>query len=245
MKKILLLLSVTILLFTSCEKEPLFNDPIEPPVVDTVGDITSHFVTLTTVGGVAEPRKHRGTIKVYLHTTMSDNDKKVVYDLVDKIVNEVGEEFIYFEFTDDINTFDIGMMYGESEQANDLFGSNFNTNNDWWGASLGSDNCTQIEKRYVWYNRHNSTLIKHEFLHSIGLGHATKGNSIMYHNLGYASDNMTFEDISVIKLLYYNGVYGEMVPFSVNGDNCDDLLTGNELEEMKSLVELIIDNNYQ
>ena len=249
MKKLSYLLVLLVLVLVSCEKETVFQ-PIDPPVVDTVSPMISHFITLTTFGGEREPKKLRDTVRVYLHSTMSEGDKEVVYNLVDKIISIIGEGKINFIYTDDINNFDIGMVYGSAGLMNTLFGTNSNPPDYWYGGTSGNNTeCTTINKRYIWYDWSNPMLIKHEFLHAVGLGHATSGSSIMYHMIGGNDDEMSNNDIAALKLLYYDGVYGEMVPKVNNGTtSCteDDIfLLGDELEELKEFSQMIIENNYQ
>ena len=236
------------LIFISCTQDPIVRvEPLEPAKVDTTEVIVNQFIDLATTDGVYVPVKFRGPIKVYLDTSINEVDSQIIYDLANKIVQEVGKEFISFEYTNDINDYHIGMVYGGPEYGNSVFGNVFNTDTDWWGAVTGGNNCTDMRVRYGWYNRHNPTLIKHEFLHAIGLGHASSGNSIMYHNITDASTDITFEDISVIKLLYYKGVYGEMVPPLENPDDCSydyRHLSEDELGELKDFIRLIVDNDY-
>lgn len=236
--------------FISCENEPPTNNTgYEPPIVDINDQIINHFIQLTTDGiNKLEPRKRRDNPVIYLHHTMSENEKQVVYGFAEQLSVLLGEEIMSFSFTDTMDEYDIAIVYGDAQYLNDNFGTNSVTDNGYWGAAVRTyKECTVFGKTHIWYDVSSSKLIKHEFLHALGLGHASTGRSIMYHNMNDADSNMSDLDKAVLRLLYYNGTYGEIVPPVDNPENCTDddvFLMGEDLENLKIQLRSILENEF-
>lgn len=253
MKKIYYLLIVLTLFITSCEKEPI-SEPFEPIQVDTDSLIVEHFFDLNvksnSTGQTFEPKRLRGEVKVYLDTSINDTDRQTIKNFYDSISTYIQGSGVTFVYTDDTSDFTIGIVNGTPEYMNSVFGTNAPPQTWQFGVVSGYAECTTLKKRYMWYNPDHSRVktINHELGHTIGLGHAEFGESLMYTNFGEwnSRSSLTDNDIAAVKLLYYNGQLGPVSPDVTNGCTDDDqLLYEHEVEPLKVLLKDIIENDYQ
>lgn len=253
MKKIYFLLIVLTFLITSCEKETI-SEYIEPIQVELDKDslIIEHFFDLNILsnsqGNTFEPKRLRGEVKIYFDTTVSEIDREVIRDFYDSVSTYIQGSGVTFVYTNDINDFTIGIVNGTPEYMNSVFDSNAYPQTWQFGSVSTRSECNTITKKFMWYNRGGYETIRHELGHTIGLGHAEFGKSLMYTD--FSNPNSTSilmeNDIAAIKLLYYEGQLGSVSPD--DDDECtedDTLLYDHEVEPLKLLLKDIIENDYQ
>jgi hypothetical protein len=251
-----LLFLFVILFFASCEKEDI-NTIGEIPTVSETDRIIKHFFDLTTYPNSTHahtgetvrlaPKRWRGDVRIYLDNSVNNNDRQIIYNIIDSVSVYIEGSGVNFIYTDDIDNFDFGIVNGTPEYMNSVFGTNSNSPDGWLGATSGYSNCVTIEKRYMWYDGYNSMeiLIGHELGHGLGLSHAKSGESLMYHWLNQNDDFFTKQDIAVLKLLYYDGVYGENFPASTDVELCNEqYLTDTQEEDLREKLRLIIENDF-
>lgn len=250
MKKISkFLLLFTVLILTSCEHDEDLIIPIDSGDVRYFNPEVHHFMDIVVDyknGKGVEPRKNYGLTKVYLDSSVTDSQKQILDDLMSEINSIVDVSLLSFEYTDDIDEFDIGIVFGHHTYMNEVFGINANPPSTWWGGTSIAADCHEMIKSYIWFERDVERLLKHEFLHALGLRHADGGrSSIMFHNMNVAEDNMTEYDRAALKLLYYEGDYGSVVEYIADDCSDDDrYLYGDEVKDTKEQLQNIIDNNY-
>lgn len=247
--KSILLLLLSVLVLTSCEPD------IDPVIPTDNGDTSyfdpevHHFIDVVVDyknGRGVEPRKRYGLTKVYLDSSVTVSQKQILDDLIIEINSIVDVSLLSFEYTNDINEFDIGIVFGEPTYMNEVFGTNTNPPSSWWGGTSIAADCHEMIKSYIWIDRDVEKLLKHEFLHALGLRHTDGGrSSIMFHSMGDAQNNMSEYDRAVLKLLYYEGDYGSVVEYIADDCSDDDrYLYEDEVKDTKEQLQNIIDNNY-
>lgn len=103
----------------------------------------------------------------------------------------------------------------------------------------------------MWYDPAHSRdkLIRHELGHCLGLTHAESGRSLMYHNIGDAEESLSEMDVTVLKLAYYNGVYGPLFTNTETEEgSCkpdESYLLSGEEEEIRNKILLILENDFK
>jgi len=255
-----LLFLFVILFFASCEKEDIntIGEIPTAPVVSETDRIIKHFFDLTTHPNATHahtgetvrlaPKRWRGDVRIYLDNSVNNNDRQIIYNLIDSVSVYIEGSGVNFIYTDDIDNFDFGIVNGTPEYMNSVFGTNaVKSDETILGSVSGWANCVTIGKRYMWYDSYQSMeiLIGHELGHGLGLTHAKSGESLMYHWLNRNEDFFTKQDIAVLKLLYYNGIYGESFPPSSDVELCNEqYLTKTQEEDLKEKLRLIIENDF-
>jgi hypothetical protein len=265
MKKLLYLLSV-LLILSSCEKEDLV--PVYPGGDNTNGtnsinttgtpeSVISHFYDIVSVkrSGLEswyEPRKMKGTVNVYLHSSVGKSDSIVIHNFLNEVKDIINNDGVEFVITRNKENYTLGIVNGGPTLFNNVFDNDATFPNYYVGAATYerdySGDCTKIQKAQLWYDMSHSPLIKHEILHCLGFLHADHANSdgsIMYHMINDMEPNMTENDKNVLKLLYYDGDYGSVVETGVTECTEDIMyMDKEESDEFKELLKLIIENDY-
>lgn len=216
--------------------------------------VISHFYDLVSVkrdglDSWYEPRSQKGTIKVYIHVSVPEEDRLIISNFLSEIKELIRNESIQFEIINEIEGYNIGIVKGGPLLFNEVFKNDRSFPPSYLGAATYTRNnqdCAQIEKAELWYTE-GETLLKHEILHTLGFFHADyadKNGSIMYHNITDMEPDMTENDKSVLRLLYYNGVYGSIVDTVTDCDEDAMYMDAVESEAFKLLLQSIIDNDY-
>lgn len=269
--KIILMIVMSLSLI-SCEKENTLSVPNDDftPQLDNRSTITAnHFFDILTSSveriapdgtkssGITAPKIWRKTfytpesVKVYLDSSVSDSDKEVIQGFLTEVESIIVGSGITFSFTDNIDEMNIGIVNGSSAYRDEIFGITGATPPDYWfGGVQKRTTCRTLTKTYMWYDPDHSRekTIKHELGHCLGLSHAESGSSLMYHNLGAAEESLSEMDMAVLKLAYYNGVYGPLFANTETEEgSCEPdeyyLLPGEE-EEIRNKIRLILENDF-
>jgi hypothetical protein len=256
-----IVLGCSLLTILSCEKEGV-NTISEIPTVPVVSDtdrIIQHFFDLTTYPGYIHPRtgesvlyaprRWRGDVRIYLDSTVGSEDREIIYNIIDSVSTYIEGSGVNFSYTDDIDNFEVGIVNGPPEYMNSIFGTNVRNSDEsyeTYGAVSGYANCVTLVKKFMWSENSIETIIGHELGHVLGLSHAEQGKSMMYPLLGQMDPFFTKQDIAVLKLLYYNGIYGENFPISSDIELCNELyLTETQEEDLREKLRLIIENDFK
>ena len=257
MKKLNLLVLMIIILFTSCEKEIIIDEP-QQPTVDTNLLVINHFVDIVTEyysgdGYLVPKRLHDGEVVVYLHESLSYEEKEYIftfYERVSSLVGTVGNDMTFNYTEDSTDEFTIGIVHGDVDYLNEVFDEDYTAKETTLGkafswANSSPDSCMIFTKSHVFINDSRPSVLLHELGHTIGLEHTTKKNHLMsLYDFG-VDGGMSEMDEMVVKLLYYEGELGNVMGFMDCETDTDIVLNYLEIEDLKGLLQLIIDNDFQ
>jgi len=263
MKKTLLLLFYIVLL-SSCEKESLvspMDDIFETEKVEKDSKYVSYFKDMVfdkeNHSSELKPRKQMNEVKIWLHSSVPQSHKEWLTDLINEINTVIPSDELKFNYvsTQDSATVSIIFvgsgnygLYPEVFEGVTLNVDYIERNNIWGQASnwlYSEEECQRLQSR-IWYSNNGGSyteaILKHEFLHSLGLkhydGYEYEG-SIMTRYITSGAEDITENDKMVLKLLYYNGEYGEV---SENIDCGDPYIDSEQKEKVLNLVEVLLDN---
>jgi hypothetical protein len=168
-------------------------------------------------------------------------------ELVERNIQGSGVKFL---FVNDTNDLSIGIVNGSQEYLYKRFnlGEPPEVPDSWWGACNKSSYCTSISKSFIWYESGSDDILRHEFGHALGLGHASGYPSLMWRNVGsfLSTNELSKIDLSVLRLIYYDGALGTVAPEYLDSCTEDNLfMYPSEEDNFKIFLEDIIRNNYQ
>jgi len=258
--KILGLLMLLGMLTSSC-KSNLTDDDVDIDLEENIPVIIDHFFSLSNPVAILpngdsarfSTKRLRDTVKVYLDTTAPSNHLEELKGMIHTIEENIGSNTVVFEIITDTNDYTIAIVRGSKLKMFEFLGlSNYSEPQEpLYGQCGGSNYCTTIKRRHIWYDaplQSEIRTLKHEFGHAIGLGHATRNESLMWGNLGIvlSKSNLTQIDLDVLKLIYYEGALGITSPAPTDSCSLDEtILFKAEEEDFKSFLEDVIRNNYK
>ena len=259
-KKLYFVYIIFAVLFLSCEEENKYDDNSTSNVNENQL-IVNHFVDIVTeyypnFGYVAPKKLNGGEVIVYFHESLSNDEKEHIrnfYDRIQFLANSVGSD-ISFSYTEDSsNGFKIGIVHGDVDFLNDVFGTDYTSKDTTLGKAFssaggGPQDCMLINESLVFINDERPSVLFHELGHTIGLEHTNKRGYLM--TAGQPIDDvvsgvgMNELDEMVVKLLYYVGDLGDVMVLDCAVATSYGL-NNEEIEDLKNLISSIIDNDYQ
>ena len=190
---------------------------------------TTHFKDLIfdseNVTDGIRPYKQKKDVKVFLHSSVSAEDKAIIDIFFTEINAFISTDILAFSYVQSLEESTIAIINGGEALVKEVYGRDINPPEGRFGAAQTQDfdgEC-QRKKSQIWYRDVNGRgsqltgdyrviLLKHEILHALGLHHFDRSTqSIMKPDISQiSSSSMTEKDKMALTLLYYNGPFGEV-----------------------------------